>query len=691
MKPTILHFILSALLLWTGLPVHAQTDSLRKTLQSSLSDTQRVEVLHELAFLYGGSNADSAMYFAQAARLLTDSTDNTDWHITTANRLGYAWEQKAQLDSAQKYYLQALQLEETRDYPRGLARSHLYLGIIAKKKGALEEATKYYNAALRQYQQAGYPKKAAMAHLNLGNLYVVQQQYDSAQAHYQQSIALKEKHGGSLAISYKEYAWVLDHNGLHAEAATMYRKAIPLLRQTGQDNALADLYIAISNRQMQQGDYDSARTLLQTAEALKQRGNLQDDLATLYTYWGNFHFKHKHYDSARQAFTQAMAFAQRQNSPNDLLYACNGLGLVAWQQDSLPQARRYFEQGLAAVASPSQVNPAILRNLLYVCLRLGDNKAALSISKNLQALQKEREGSLARFHAATNALEISRYEQELATEALLRQQVESRNQLYLSALISLLILLGLGFLLLRLRRAKQKNILLKKEAEINQLSREQEERYQLGLLEGEQKERERLAHELHDDMGAKLAMARMHVQALEPHKAKLPHTVQDEYKQALSLIELSIDKARNIARDMDAGLVEDLGLRAGLVDLTQRMSGASSTLFELIISGRERDFSRVFERKLYLTCSELISNILKYADAARATLQVFYRENELMLMMEDDGKGFDPEEARQKGGMGLTSIHKRIEGLGGSISIDSKPGNGTITTLQIPYPQPEKS
>ena len=90
-----------------------------------------------------------------------------------------------------------------------------------------------------------------------------------------------------------------------------------------------------------------------------------------------------------------------------------------------------------------------------------------------------------------------------------------------------------------------------------------------------------------------------------------------------------------------------------------------------------------YELSLYRITQELINNVLKHAEAKYASLQIGQRDEKIILMMEDDGKGFDVN--AHNGGYGLKNLDARTKLLKGTMTIDSNPGKGTNVQIEIPY------
>ncbi|MCC6582666.1 MAG: hypothetical protein IT271_03095, partial [Chitinophagales bacterium] len=128
--------------------------------------------------------------------------------------------------------------------------------------------------------------------------------------------------------------------------------------------------------------------------------------------------------------------------------------------------------------------------------------------------------------------------------------------------------------------------------------------------------------------------------------------------------------------------------RLGLIDAVQQFctSMQSSAGFEIDFQyyNLEDRLPQRFELLAYRIIQELLNNIVKYAEAREVLVQLSKNEHLLSIAIEDDGKGFDVSILKNKDGIGLHSMQKRIELLGGKMDIDSAPGRGTSVNIELP-------
>jgi signal transduction histidine kinase len=129
--------------------------------------------------------------------------------------------------------------------------------------------------------------------------------------------------------------------------------------------------------------------------------------------------------------------------------------------------------------------------------------------------------------------------------------------------------------------------------------------------------------------------------------------------------------------------IEHFGLETTLRGLLSKMNKTSETHFEFIVTGNPLPDNKTLQLHLYRMMLELINNTLKHAVAKNAIIQLVCDKHTLILMLEDDGVGFDAEAKKQEG-LGLLSLQSRVDALNGHLQFDSSPNAGTTVTIEIP-------
>lgn len=198
----------------------------------------------------------------------------------------------------------------------------------------------------------------------------------------------------------------------------------------------------------------------------------------------------------------------------------------------------------------------------------------------------------------------------------------------------------------------------------------------VALLEGQENERKRITQDLHDGVGQFLTAIRLRIEASTINA--------DERKELKTLINETIAEVKRISYNVMPGALVDFGLEAALKGLCDNTAKYSSLKFDFRYV-RESSHTLNFEVTVavFRIVQEGINNILKHASAQRVELHVLDKDDEIYILLKDDGKGFDVATPKHTG-LGLRSMTERAKLLGGSVDIHSSSTEGTVVEARIP-------
>jgi signal transduction histidine kinase len=225
--------------------------------------------------------------------------------------------------------------------------------------------------------------------------------------------------------------------------------------------------------------------------------------------------------------------------------------------------------------------------------------------------------------------------------------------------------------------------------EANAQLREREEvRRQLlqKVITAQEDERKRIARELHDETSQGLAVLAMGLEAAQDAlRAGMPPRLEEVKALAVRTLE----DVHRLILDLRPSVLDDLGLVSAIRWYAERTleSRGISVRCEF---GEMPRLPPEMETALFRMCQETMSNIARHAQATAVLVQVGIEGSEVVIDVEDDGKGFDPDAAGQREGRrpwGLMGIRERAEILGGVARIESAPGQGTHVEVRIPVPK----
>lgn len=229
-----------------------------------------------------------------------------------------------------------------------------------------------------------------------------------------------------------------------------------------------------------------------------------------------------------------------------------------------------------------------------------------------------------------------------------------------------------------------RDITLKKRM-LDQMTRDRLERaaeVSRAMVDAQERERQRIAEELHDGLGHNLSVLKMNFSVLTERLADDANGLTQLLKSSQALLDDTTQEVRNISRDLSPTILNDFGIVVALKSLIKRI-----TDFKVRFQhhGMEARLPETIEISVYRIVQELLNNTLKYAGATEASVQINRYEPELLeVLYEDDGTGFNLPAARRSGGLGLHNMEARARLINAEFTLDSSPGNGTMAVLTVP-------
>ena len=186
----------------------------------------------------------------------------------------------------------------------------------------------------------------------------------------------------------------------------------------------------------------------------------------------------------------------------------------------------------------------------------------------------------------------------------------------------------------------------------------------------------------------KLTTISLTLKSIRKEMESLPPEAESVYHSGLDLLRQSIRESRMMAHNLMPKAIDDFGYVPAVENLIEQVSMVAGTRFSFLNNLRGNRLLPKTERHLYRITQEAINNILKHANASKATIQLMAYEDSVALTIEDNGKGFDSKNDSAVVSFGLNSMKTRAQALDGTLHIDSQPGKGTSILIQIPNQLP---
>ena len=210
-----------------------------------------------------------------------------------------------------------------------------------------------------------------------------------------------------------------------------------------------------------------------------------------------------------------------------------------------------------------------------------------------------------------------------------------------------------------------------------------EKRILNAIIQTEERERQRFSKEIHDGLGPLLSSVKMSVSALD--RMNTDPKQQAIIRNASVVVDEAVRCLKEVANNLNPHILMNFGLIRGLNNFINKVASFGGIKIRFDTNLKDERFDPNVEVILYRVVCEMINNTLKHARARQINLNIAYKNEEILLIFEDDGIGFEPEKAIDVpgGGMGLSNIVSRIGSIKGSVDIYSKPDCGTTITIKV--------
>ncbi|CAL2090755.1 conserved protein of unknown function [Tenacibaculum sp. 190524A02b] len=555
---------------------------------------------------------------------------------------------------------------------------------------------------------------------NLAVIYLRQKKinkvYDSSEKCL--TIAQKLDNPEFIAKSYNKIAVVKRKKGNYKEALTYHKKAISIANKNGFNNLSHKITNSIANLYSTNGDYKEAKKLIK--ENLKNnKTNLINRIAT-FSIWGDILDIENKKDSSIYYYTKALLLSKKIKNKYYQKVLHTNIAFTYLELKQLVNAKKHI---VAAETIGKEIFS--YTNLFHINIALGvyyDNtkKYTKAIKKYKKAIEeygshisksqklkvydliysayyrnkqfKETCLFQEKFILLKDSLftenknkEFERLKTEYEVEKknskiqLLKKEkaLESQRKKLILIIGLLLLIPAILIAFMYRNRVQSQKTIRAKEAELHQKEKEQLQQQQRikrieGYVAGEEKEKNRIALELHDGIGGQLSGIKHYATSLEDSKEK-------------TILLKDLSNVTKEVRLLSHSLSSSYSMQQPLTDLLQVLQEQYKNHFKTEISiYPEEALQKVSDKTkhfLHRTLQELINNIYKHANANLVTISLTIIDD-IILMIEDNGIGFDT--SVKSKGIGLHNIQERVDNLQGELSIDSTSGHGTTIIVKIP-------
>jgi two-component system, NarL family, sensor kinase len=640
----------------------AQTniDSIDNVLKTTKDDTAKVNFLLSSNQTLRYTLPDKSLDYCLQTIALSKKI-NYPLGLANAYRLlgSYYLDIKYDIDKATKYYLLAdsiyHQFNDTK-FVEGAGAIQHALGTIQLRQGNYLEAVHYLVKAARVLDSLNNKTILPKTYNNLSLLYTLLKQFNKAEFYARACVKIAKETGNLQLISGGSItlAASLIEQKKYEEALPFILKAKDIAQKKNDHYILGVCYRNLGHYYaFYKKDYSQAINYNEKAlEQVKLLGNQLDE-ATILINMSLFYFFNNQFEKARISALKA----------NELSHSLKSVDLELRSLYALGQAEAHF--GNTRKAYDYMHKSWDLKDSAYT----EQNRQQIDYLDALyQTEKKEKEILQLQNKEQINGLIIKR-----------------RNIVIYALSVTIGLLLGMAFLIYR--NIRNKRIIAETRLEIEKHKvRELENEKMLSatqsVLQGEETERKRLARDLHDGLGGLLSGVKVALNNMKGNVILTGENVES-FNQALGMLDNSITELRRVAHNMMPEALMKLGLKDTLTDFFSELGKVNPIQIDFQFYGQFERVESNLEINIYRIIQELVTNVIKHAEAKELVVQMIQEPKRLCFIVLDNGKGFELKDIQFTKGNGLASIKSRVDSFKGQMEIVSKSGKGTEITIEF--------
>ena len=211
------------------------------------------------------------------------------------------------------------------------------------------------------------------------------------------------------------------------------------------------------------------------------------------------------------------------------------------------------------------------------------------------------------------------------------------------------------------------------------------------LIAAQEKERSRLARELHDDICQRLAMISLKIEKVSKGWGRAKSSIPDQLEQIWQQCSTLTGDVQTLSHELHPSILDNLGLVTAVRSYCREVSEQKGVLVEFSGGNIPSSLPREVSLSLFRVVQEALRNGVKYSGQKHFEVRLQEISGQLELEVSDRGVGFDAMKTKKGGGLGLVSMAERINQVNGSFSIDSQPNVGTRIRARVPMAAPPKA
>ncbi len=457
------------------------------------------------------------------------------------------------------------------------------------------------------------------------------------------------------------------------KAQLLTRESIQLSKTRNDSAVLAVQYELYSSLSRNLGFMDSSLFFTNKAIKINKAKNNLRALSFTYNNLGIYHYKLKNLDSSLFYFNESLSLRKQLNDHKNSIQSINNIGFINFELGNNEVAIALYKKAIALCRKHNSITYLDLsyENLTEAYEKIGEIEKALEMFKKYQNIKDSITGERTQKAIIEAESKIKRKAELEKTKILETQIISDKQYKEKQYLLIIILIIALIITTFVLKTSKRRALETQFEKQKTKAAK--------AIIDEQEKIREEIAQELHDGVGGSLAGLKLSLSNLQA-ESKCPALLEE-----IEHLEKTYQEIRNISHNLTPISFQKNSFTTTIENYLHRSfpNLEIGACFQCYPKNELDKLEYNQQICVYRIIQELSSNIQKHALATNVNFHLTGHDTYLTIMVEDNGKGFDPKTS--KNGIGFENIQKRITLYDGKIEIDSQRGNGSTIIIDIPY------
>ncbi|WP_440122465.1 tetratricopeptide repeat-containing sensor histidine kinase [Tenacibaculum sp. Ill] len=462
----------------------------------------------------------------------------------------------------------------------------------------------------------------------------------------------------------------------------------------------AKVLIGLAGNYQLTNEIDSAKVYYKKIIQLNSLNKeVQDIRAKAYSNLSGI-YKKDNLSLAKEYTNKAIEIHKNNDNKISEASALNNLANIYLHEKNYKKAKEVYFRGLELLEMSNSIKATKFKedlyfNLAYTLYLLKDYTAYDYQEKSYNIKDNLRDKEIRRMVEQIYTQHKENLEKEktalVKEQRKLEEAQEAKTSMLFGAL-SFLVLIISGVIIYNYK-LRQKNLRLKlseskliQQQNLEKVKSEAQVKILNATIDGKETERKLIAEILHDNVSALLSSANMHLTAT---KKQFDGDTPQEIEKTQAIISEASQKVRDLSHNLVSSILLKFGLEYAIKDVVKKYSNSQ---LKLDVSAKNINrYNQEFEIKIFNVIQELINNILKHSKAKHAQIDLKEENNQLTVLVKDDGVGFSTSSSSFSDGIGLNQVEARIHMMDGKLTIKSEVNVGTSIHIKVPILKKEKN